>query len=77
MSVHVWAQCTHRECSTSMQVKCCESKLHGCLAVTRSFDTIGAEMCRHITSASGAGNVTSQCTNAYMCTYCAIGLGWK
>ena len=24
-------------------------------------------MCRHIMSASGAGNVTSQCTNAYMC----------
>ena len=29
---------------------------------------IGAEMCRHIMSASGAGNVTSQCTNAYMHT---------
>ena len=45
-----------------------ERNLHGCLAVTRSFDTIGVEMCRHIVSASGAGNVTSQCTNAYMCT---------
>ena len=63
MCVHVW---TCRECSTSMQVERCESKLHGCLAVTRSFDTIGAEMCRHIMSASGAG--TSQCTNAYMRT---------
>ena len=60
--------CTHRECSTSMQVESCERKLHGCFAVTRSFDTIGAEMCRHIMSASGAGRVTSHCTNAYMCT---------
>ena len=64
---HVWTNCTHRECSTSMQVESCESKLHGCLTVTRSFDTIGAEMCRNIMSASGAGNVTSQCTNVYMC----------
>ena len=60
---NVWTHCTHRECSTSTQVESSESKLHGCLAVTRSFDTIGAEMCRHIMSASGAGNVTSQCTN--------------
>ena len=50
--VHVWTHCTHRECPTSMQVESCESKLHGCLAVTRSFDTIVAEMCRHIMSAS-------------------------
>ena len=38
---------------------------------------VGAEMCRHIMSASGAGNVTSHCTNVYMHTYCAIGLEWK
>ena len=66
--VHIWTHCTHSECSTPMQVESCESKLHGCLSVTRSFDTIGVEMFRHIVSAPGAGEVTSQCTNAYMCT---------
>ena len=66
MCVYMLGHTAHTECSTSTQEESCESKLHGCLAGTRSIDTIGAEMCRHIMSASGAGNVTSQCTNAYM-----------
>ena len=77
MCAYMSGHTAHTECSTSTQVESCESKLHGCLAVTRPFDTIGAEMCNHIMSASGAGNVTSHCTNTYMCTSCAIGLGWK
>ena len=66
MHAYLLGHTVHTECSTSAQEV--EGKLHGYLAVTRSFDTIGAEMCRYIMSASGAGNVTSQCTNAYMCT---------